>query len=217
MADDTPQRFGRYLVECELGRGAMGVVYRALDPMLDRTVAVKTIALSTDPRERERSQGRFYQEAKAAGGLNHRAIVTIYDVGREEGLVWMAMELIEGIELRDELARGRISVERAVDIAAQVADGLAFAHERGVIHRDIKPAQHHAGARRPGEDHGLRHRAAVDLGREDPDGHAARLAEVHVAGAGRGQRRGPALGHLLPRRGALRDVDRRWRRSPGAT
>ncbi len=140
MADDTPQRFGRYLVECELGRGAMGVVYRALDPMLDRTVAVKTISLSADPLERERSQGRFYQEAKAAGGLNHRAIVTIYDVGREDGLVWMAMELIEGIELRDQLARGRISIERAVDIAAQVADGLAFAHERGVIHRDIKPA-----------------------------------------------------------------------------
>ena len=141
MADEAaPMRFGRYLVESELGRGAMGVVYRALDPVLDRTVAVKTIALSADPEERERSEARFYQEAKAAGGLNHPAIITIHDVGREGGMVWMAMELLDGTELRDLLASERVSVARALDIVAQVADALAYAHERGVVHRDIKPA-----------------------------------------------------------------------------
>ncbi len=141
MADEAaPMRFGRYIVESELGRGAMGVVYRALDPVLDRTVAVKTIALSADPEERERSEARFYQEAKAAGGLNHPAIITIHDVGREGGMVWMAMELLDGTELRDLLASERVSVTRALDIVAQVADALAYAHERGVVHRDIKPA-----------------------------------------------------------------------------
>jgi serine/threonine-protein kinase len=140
MSDDAPLCFGRYVVESELGRGAMGVVYRALDPVLDRTVAVKTIALSADPEERTRSEARFYQEAKAAGGLNHPGIVTIHDVGREGGMVWMAMELLEGTELRDVLASERLTVPRALDIIGQVADALAFAHERGVVHRDIKPA-----------------------------------------------------------------------------
>lgn len=140
MIDATPDRFGRYLIDSELGRGAMGVVYRALDPVLDRTVAVKTIALSADPEERERSEARFYQEAKAAGGLNHPAIITIHDVGREGGMVWMAMELLEGTELRQLLATERMGVERALDIVAQVADALGYAHDRGVVHRDIKPA-----------------------------------------------------------------------------
>lgn len=140
MIDETPDRFGRYLIDSELGRGAMGVVYRALDPVLDRTVAVKTIALSADPEERERSEARFYQEAKAAGGLNHPAIITIHDVGREGGMVWMAMELLEGTELRHLLANERMGVERALDIVGQVADALGYAHERGVVHRDIKPA-----------------------------------------------------------------------------
>ena len=140
MIDETPDRFGRYVIDSELGRGAMGVVYRALDPVLDRTVAVKTIALSADPEERERSEARFYQEAKAAGGLNHPAIITIHDVGREGGMVWMAMELLEGTELRHLLATESMSVERALDVVGQVADALAYAHERGVVHRDIKPA-----------------------------------------------------------------------------
>lgn len=140
MIDETPDRFGRYLIDSELGRGAMGVVYRALDPVMDRTVAVKTIALSADPEERERSEARFYQEAKAAGGLNHPAIITIHDVGREGGMVWMAMELLEGTELRHLLANERMGVERALDIVGQVADALGYAHERGVVHRDIKPA-----------------------------------------------------------------------------
>jgi len=140
MSEDPPLRFGRYIVDSEIGRGAMGVVYRALDPVLDRTVAVKTIALSADPEEREKSEARFYQEAKAAGGLNHPAIITIHDVGREGGVVWMAMELLEGTELRAVLARGRLPVESVLDIVAQVADALAFAHDRGVVHRDIKPA-----------------------------------------------------------------------------
>jgi len=84
---------------------------------------------------------RFYQEARAAGGLNHPNIVTVYDIGKTENVCYMAMEYIEGPELRTLLLPGKpLTVQRALSIAAQVAEGLAYAHERGVVHRDIKPA-----------------------------------------------------------------------------
>ncbi|MFP5305943.1 MAG: serine/threonine-protein kinase, partial [Gammaproteobacteria bacterium] len=122
------------------GRGAMGVVYRAEDPELERTVAVKTILLSGDAAERASYEARFRQEAKAAGKLSHPGIVTIYDVGREGDLAYMAMELLSGTDLRQRLAQERPSLREAVDLAMQIADALAFAHEHGVVHRDIKPA-----------------------------------------------------------------------------
>jgi len=134
------ETLGRYRILGELGRGAMGVVYRAADPLLNRTVAIKTISMATDPQERAEYEARFYQEAKAAGGLSHPNVVTIYDIGHAGDLVYMAMELIEGEELRDLMDAGRLDAAAALDIAAQVTDGLAFAHSRGVIHRDIKPA-----------------------------------------------------------------------------
>lgn len=135
------KHFGRYEVLGELGRGAMGVVYKAADPVLNRVVAIKTILLSQDPVEREEYEGRFYQEAKAAGSLSHPAIVTIYDLGRSDNVAYMAMELLEGRELRDFIAGpDHLSIKQAVSVAAQVADGLAYAHERGIVHRDIKPA-----------------------------------------------------------------------------
>jgi serine/threonine-protein kinase len=134
------EQLGRYTILGELGRGAMGVVYKASDPLLNRTVAIKTIHMTVDPQERADYEARFYQEAKAAGGLSHPNIVTVYDIGRAGDLVYMAMELIEGEELRDLLAGQRLDAAGALDIAAQVADGLAFAHGRGVVHRDIKPA-----------------------------------------------------------------------------
>jgi serine/threonine-protein kinase len=134
-------KLGRYEIQSEIGRGAMGVVYRALDPVLDRTVAIKTINLSGDAQERAEYEGRFFQEAKAAGGLSHRNIVTIYDVGNSGDVAYMAMEHLEGSELRALYGEGkRAAVDFALDVAAQVADGLAYAHERGVVHRDIKPA-----------------------------------------------------------------------------
>ena len=141
MPDMTPTRLGRYEIQSEIGRGAMGVVYRATDPVLDRTVAIKTINMSMDQGERAEYEARFYQEAKAVGGLSHPNIVTVYDVGDSGDVAYMAMEFLEGTELNDLTGEGRrLPVEKAVEIAAQVADGLGYAHERGVVHRDIKPA-----------------------------------------------------------------------------
>ncbi len=139
MSDAELTQLGRYRILAELGRGAMGVVYKAEDPLLNRAVAIKTIILSADPEERAEYQARFYQEAKAAGGLNHPNVITIHDIGREGDIAYMAMELLDGVELRDMMKRGRVPLPLALDIAAQVAVGLAFAHERGVVHRDIKP------------------------------------------------------------------------------
>jgi eukaryotic-like serine/threonine-protein kinase len=130
---------GRYKILGELGRGAMGVVYRAKDPALDRVVALKTIVLSDEPDGRKDYQKRFSQEAKAAGKLNHPNIVTTFDFGEEGDLAFLAMELLEGTDLRERLKEGALPTAEAVEIATQVADGLAFAHERGIVHRDIKP------------------------------------------------------------------------------
>jgi serine/threonine-protein kinase len=132
---------GRYEIQSELGKGAMGVVYRANDPLLSRTVAIKTVLMSSDPQEVAEYEARFYQEAKAAGGLNHPNVVTIYDIGKSGNLVYMAMELLEGDELRAVMKPGEpMPVGRAIEIAAQVAEGLAYAHQHGVVHRDVKPA-----------------------------------------------------------------------------
>ena len=139
MAKKKSQQIGRYKILGELGRGAMGIVYRAEDPVLDRVVALKTIILAEDSEGGMEYQKRFLQEAKAAGKLTHPHIVTTYDFGEEEGLAYIAMELLEGTELRTRMKEGPITPAEAVDIAQQVADGLGFAHGRGVVHRDIKP------------------------------------------------------------------------------
>ena len=140
VRDPNPQ-LGRYELLAELGQGAMGVVYKALDPVLDRVVAIKTINLTLPKDELADYEARFYQEARAAGGLNHPNIVTIYDIGKSERLAYMAMEFLEGEELRSILSsKEALPVTLALDIAIQVADGLAYAHDRQVVHRDIKPA-----------------------------------------------------------------------------
>jgi serine/threonine-protein kinase len=136
----TPQTLGRYTILGELGRGAMGVVYQASDPMLNRTVAIKTINVAADPEERAEYEKRFYQEAKAAGGLSHPNVVTIFDIGQAGDVVYMAMEFVPGSELKSLLASRLVEPQAALDIGAQVAEGLAYAHERGVVHRDVKPA-----------------------------------------------------------------------------
>ena len=132
---------GRYEILSELGQGAMGTVYKARDPMLDRIVAIKTINLTLPKEELAEYEARFYQEAKAAGGLSHRNIVTVHDIGRSDRVAYMAMEFLEGQELR-RLIQSRVPIQltHALDIAAQVADGLQFAHDGQIIHRDIKPA-----------------------------------------------------------------------------
>ena len=132
---------GRYEILSELGQGAMGVVYKARDPMLDRIVAIKTINLTLPKEELAEFEARFYQEAKAAGGLSHRNIVTIHDIGRSDRVAYMAMEFLEGQELRRLMqAHAPIAIAQALGIGAQVAEGLQFAHDRQIIHRDIKPA-----------------------------------------------------------------------------
>jgi serine/threonine-protein kinase len=140
MAEKKPKKIGRYKILDELGRGAMGIVYRAQDPALDRTVALKTISLSDDVDGRADYAKRFFLEAKAAGKLTHPNIVTTFDFGEEGDLAYMAMELLEGTDLRERLKDGPLPAADAVDIAAQIAQGLAFAHDRGVVHRDVKPA-----------------------------------------------------------------------------
>ncbi len=121
---------GRYEIVEELGRGAMGIVYKARDPLIERYVAVKTINLEALPeKERKDYAARFYQEAKAAGHLNHRNIVTIHDLGESGDVAYIAMELMEGRELQTVMdGLRRLPTEKSLYIAAQVAEGLHFAH-----------------------------------------------------------------------------------------
>jgi eukaryotic-like serine/threonine-protein kinase len=134
------KKIGRYKIVSELGRGAMGVVYKAEDPNLDRTVALKTIHLEKDAEGGADYRKRFMLEAKAAGKLTHANIVTVHDFGEVDGIAYLAMELLEGTDLRKRVQQAPIPPIEAVEIAGQVAEGLAFAHHRGIVHRDIKPA-----------------------------------------------------------------------------
>ncbi len=132
---------GRYEILEEIGRGAMGVVFRARDPLIDRVVAIKTINVGLSRVEAEEFQKRFDREARSAGRLNHPNIVTIYDVGKSGDVAYFAMELLEGQSLREILDSGVVLLPTTIaDIAAQIADGLASAHQAGVIHCDVKPA-----------------------------------------------------------------------------
>ncbi|APV49885.1 hypothetical protein BWI17_09435 [Betaproteobacteria bacterium GR16-43] len=141
MPEPLIESIGRYKVLGVLGRGAMGVVYKAVDPMIDREVAIKTIRLSLSEEELALYEARFAQEIKTVGKLNHRHIVTIYDVGRTEQFAYMAMEFIDGRELKAYMAGAvPLDVATTVDLIAQVAEGLAFAHTREIVHRDVKPS-----------------------------------------------------------------------------
>ena len=128
---------GRYVLGEELGRGGMGVVRRAHDQRLARDVAVKL--LDRQSRERPEALARFEYEARAAAALVHPNVVRVYDYGEDGDVVYLVMEALPGRTLSDEIARGRIAPERLVDIATDVLAGLAAAHDRGVVHRDIKP------------------------------------------------------------------------------
>ena len=138
-------KLGRYEIVRELGKGAMGIVYLAKDPLIGRLVALKTIRPSAhaDDEDTREFQQRFVREAQAAGILNHPSIVTVHDIGQDEpsGMSFIAMEYVEGQNLKEMLAQGRpLSFEQAADICAQVAEGLDFAHAKGIVHRDVKPA-----------------------------------------------------------------------------
>ena len=139
----TLTKAGRYEVVGELGRGAMGVVYKAMDPVIGRTVAVKTIRLSEMGSGLSRPEllQRFQTEARAAGLLTHPNIVVVYDAGEEDGLYYITMELVEGKSLQALLDGGQgFPLARVLRILEQTCSALQFAHERNVVHRDIKPA-----------------------------------------------------------------------------
>ncbi len=136
-------KLGRYEIERELGRGAMGVVYQGTDPRINRTVAIKTLALAQEFDESELAEvkERFFREAEAAGRLNHPNIVTIYDTGEEHDLAWIAMELLTGHDLlRYTKPDNLLPIKTALGIVARAAEGLDYAHSQNVVHRDIKPA-----------------------------------------------------------------------------
>ncbi|MGZ7042208.1 MAG: serine/threonine-protein kinase, partial [Thermoanaerobaculia bacterium] len=130
--------FGCYQLETLIAAGGMGEVYRAVDTRLNRTVAIKTLPehLSNDPERRE----RFTREAKIVSSLNHPHICTLYDVGMQDGIQYLVMEHIEGETLRKRLERGALPLARALEYAIQICDALDKAHRRGVIHRDLNPA-----------------------------------------------------------------------------
>jgi len=135
-------KIGKYEILRELGRGAMGIVYEGHDPDIGRKVAIKTIRFDVirQRAEQDEAQKRFTREARSAGNLNHPNIVTIYDVGQDEGLTYIAMEYIEGESLETMIAEGRRpELEAVLSLIGQIGDALDFAHRHGIIHRDIKP------------------------------------------------------------------------------
>ena len=133
---------GRYELVEELGRGAMGIVYKGLDPKINRTVAIKTVHFDdVEEAMLPEVKERFFREAQAAGGLNHPNILTIYDSGEEMDVAWIAMEFLAGKDLERFCQKGTLLPwSKALEICAKVADALEYAHTHGVVHRDIKPA-----------------------------------------------------------------------------
>jgi serine/threonine-protein kinase len=134
---------GRYQLEKELGKGAMGVVYLGRDPKINRVVAIKTMALAQEFDEDELVdvKARFFREAETAGRLNHPNIVTMYDAGEEHDLAYIAMEFLKGRDLVPQSkAAGLLPLPQVISILARVADALDYAHSQSVVHRDIKPA-----------------------------------------------------------------------------
>lgn len=139
---DTKPTLGRYEVSGELGRGAMGIVYKGEDPTIHRTVAIKTLRLTEfEQEEVGEIKERFFREAESAGLLNHPNIVSIYDAGEEHDLAYIAMEFLKGEDLVKFIHKGNLLPLRDVlNMVAQVADALGYAHGKNVVHRDIKPA-----------------------------------------------------------------------------
>jgi serine/threonine protein kinase/tetratricopeptide (TPR) repeat protein len=159
-----PQRLGHYALTRKLGQGGMGVVYEARDERLERTVAVKTMSLLGND---ETARKRFWREARAAASVNHPNICQIYEIGEDRGELFIAMELLEGEPLAEELKRGPLSVARAMSIGLEMLAALAALHTRGIIHRDLKPSNVFITP------HGVK---LLDFGLARPETHSARAA-----------------------------------------
>jgi serine/threonine-protein kinase len=143
LAVGEKPKFGRFEVQKELGKGAMGVVYLGKDPKIGREVAIKTMALAQEFEAEELAEvkERFFREAETAGRLSHPNIVTIYDTGEEHDYCYIAMELLKGGDLAPYVKKGNLlPVDKAVSVVARAADALGYAHKQNVVHRDIKPA-----------------------------------------------------------------------------
>ena len=134
MIGDT---LSHYEIVDKIGTGGMGEVYRARDPRLGRDVALKVIR--SDVAQRPERITRFEQEARAVAALNHPNILAVFDVGQERGVPFLVTELLEGETLRRAMARGTLTDRKAIEYAAQIADGLAAAHAKNIVHRDLKP------------------------------------------------------------------------------
>jgi len=132
------ERIGKYQILERIGRGGMGTIFKAHDPVLDRPVALKMISNEVEVTDELRA--RFFREAQACARLSHRNIVTVYDMGEEQGRLFIVMEMLDGEELRDLLAQRKpLALEDKITIMMQVCDGLHYAHQKGIVHRDIKP------------------------------------------------------------------------------
>ena len=153
-------RIGRYVIQGELGRGGMGIVYDAHDPMIGRNVAVKVINLRAMSEGADEGflRERLFREARSCGKLLHPGIVIVFDVGQAEESAFIAMERVEGPSLHSILSSGTlIAPKEALRMIGQTAAALDFAHAHGIVHRDIKPGEHYADQRRHGEGGGFRH------------------------------------------------------------
>ena len=158
-SNDTPEvgtkvkYFGEYELIDEIARGGMGVVYKAKQTRLNRTVALKMILAGQLAGEEDVQ--RFHAEAESAANLDHPGIVPIFEVGEHDGQHYFSMGFIEGQSLADRIKDGPLPPKEAAEYTKKIAEAVAFAHERGVIHRDLKPANVLPGCRRPAEGHRL--------------------------------------------------------------
>jgi eukaryotic-like serine/threonine-protein kinase len=191
----TIGHIGRYALKHRLGEGGLGTVYAAHDPLLSRLIAVKTLNVEIEENERESFNALFLNEARAAGGLSHPHIVTVFDAGISDDRAYIAMELLKGRDLRQLREEGwRATPAQAALIARRVADALGYAHSKGVVHRDIKPAN------------------IFMIGRTQPkvlDFGIARVAHRHDAHGGIGDIAAGSPYYMVPEQARHEPVDRR--------
>ena len=194
----TIGHIGRYALKYQLGEGGLGTVYAAQDPLLSRLIAVKTLNVEIEESEREAFNAMFLNEARAAGGLSHTHIVTVFDAGISDDRAYIAMELLKGRDLRQLRLEGwRATPPQAALIVRRVADALAYAHSKGVVHRDVKPAN------------------IFMIGRTQPkvlDFGIARVAHHHEAGGTGASGSDIAAGspyYMAPEQARQETVDRR--------
>ncbi len=205
-----PSKIGKYEILRELGRGAMGIVYEAFDPTIERTVALKTIR--RDQLEGAESAdliARFQREAKAAGRLNHPNIVSIYDFGDDHNTLFIAMEFVHGRELKSYFEKDeRFPIGDVVRIMSQLLDALEYSHSFGVVHRDIKPANIiiQPGGQVKVADFGI---ARIESSQYTQAGTGTRHTGLYVARAIHGSDCRSALRHLFSRCRAVSVSDRR--------